>query len=44
MPGAPSRYFGSFWAHDFFAMSLRGNELRKTVSSLTATTTTTSPG
>jgi hypothetical protein len=44
MPGAPSRYFGSFWAHDFFTMSLRGNELRKTVSSLTATTTTTSPG
>jgi hypothetical protein len=44
MPGAPSRYFGSFWAHDFFTMSLRGNELRKTVSSSTATTTTTSPG
>jgi len=45
MPGAPSRYFGSFWAHDFFTMSLRGNELRKTVSSSTSTTTTTtSPG
>jgi hypothetical protein len=48
MPGAPSRYFGSFWAHDFFTMSLRDNELRKTVSSsttnTTTTTTTTSPG
>jgi hypothetical protein len=46
MPGAPSRYFGSFWAHDFFTMSLRDNELRKTVSSSTTTTTptTTSPG
>jgi hypothetical protein len=41
MPGAPSRYFGSFWAHDFFTMSLRDNELRKTVSSTTSTTTTT---
>jgi hypothetical protein len=44
MPGAPSRYFGSFWAHDFFTMSLRDNELRKTVSSSTTTTTTTAPG
>jgi hypothetical protein len=41
MPGVPSRYFGSFWAHDFFTMSLRDNELRKTVSSSTTTTTTT---
>jgi len=39
MPGGPSRYFGSFWSHDFFTMSLRGNELRKTVSSATTTTT-----
>jgi hypothetical protein len=44
MPGAPSRYFGSFWAHDFFTMSLRDNELRQTVSSTTSTTTTTTPG
>jgi hypothetical protein len=47
MPGAPSRYFGSFWAHDFFTMSLRDNELRQTVSSTTSpttTTTTTRPG
>jgi hypothetical protein len=44
MPGAPSRYFGSFWAHDFFTMSLRDNELRKTASSTTSTTTTTTPG
>jgi len=41
MPGAPGRYFGSFWAHDFFTMSLRDNELRTTVSSSTTTTTTT---
>jgi hypothetical protein len=41
MPGAPSRYFGSFWAHDFFTMSLRDNELRKTSSSSATTTTTT---
>jgi hypothetical protein len=41
MPGAPDRYFGSFWAHDFFAMSLRDNELRRTV---TNTSTTTTPG
>jgi hypothetical protein len=39
MPGAPDRYFGSFWAHDFFTMSLRDNELRRTV-----TTTSTTPG
>jgi hypothetical protein len=44
MPGAPSRYFGSFWAHDFLTMSLRGNELRKTVSTSTSSTTTTTPG
>ena len=43
MPGEPSRYFGSFWAHDFFTMSLRDNELRKTVSTTTSSTTTT-PG
>jgi len=39
MPGAPERYFGSFWAHDFFTMSLRDNELRRTV-----TITSTTPG
>ncbi len=44
MPGAPSRYFGSFWAHDFFTMSLRSSELHRTVSSTTSTTTTTTPG
>jgi hypothetical protein len=44
MPGAPSRYFGSFWAHDFFTMALRGNELKKTVASTTSSTTTTTPG
>jgi hypothetical protein len=45
MPGVPSRYFGTFWAHDFFTMSLRDNELRRTVSATTtATTTTTTPG
>jgi len=45
MPGAPSRYFGSFWADDFFTMSLRDNELRRTVSrTTTSTTTTTTPG
>jgi hypothetical protein len=42
MPGAPSRYFGSFWAHDFFTMSLRDNELRRTIAT-SATTTTTKP-
>jgi len=30
MPGGPDRYFSTFWAHDFFTMSLRGNELRRT--------------
>jgi hypothetical protein len=44
MPGAPTRYFGSFWAHDFFTVSLRDSELRKTVSSSASTTTTTAPG
>jgi hypothetical protein len=43
MPGAPERYFSSYWAHDFFTMSLRGSELKKTVST-SNTTTTTSPG
>lgn len=45
MPGAPDRYFGSFWQHDFLTMSLRTNELRRTVSakSSTSTTTTTAP-
>ena len=42
MPGEPSRYFSSFWEHDFFTMSLRGDELRRTVS--TTSTTTTTPG
>jgi hypothetical protein len=40
MPGAPDRYFGSFWAHDFFTMSLRDNELQRTVTN----TSTTTPG
>jgi hypothetical protein len=44
MPGAPDRYFGSFWAHDFFTMSLRNNELHRTVPTTTSTTTTTAPG
>jgi hypothetical protein len=44
MPGAPDRYFGSFWAHDFFTMSLRDNELHRTVLTTTSTTTTTAPG
>ena len=46
MTGAPSRYFGTFWAHDFFTMSLRDNELRRTVAapSSSTTTTTTTPG
>src|ERR1700691_1339400 len=45
MPGAPDRYFGSFWQHDFFTMSLRDNELHRTVSTkTTSTTTTTAPG
>jgi hypothetical protein len=43
MPGQPDRYFGSFWQRDFFTMSLRGNELRRTVASTTSTTTTTTP-
>jgi hypothetical protein len=44
MPGAPDRYFASFWEHDFFTMSLRDNELRQTVkTSSTTTTTTTTP-
>ena len=43
MPGAPDRYFGSFWAHDFFTMSLRVNELRRTVRN-TSSATTTTPG
>jgi len=42
MPGEPDRYFSSFWEHDLFTMSLRDNELHRTVSnSSTATTTTT---
>jgi hypothetical protein len=41
MPGAPSRYFGSFWANDFFTMSLRDNELKRTVTTTNTTTTTT---
>src|ERR1700691_3373552 len=45
MPGAADRYFGSFWQHDFFTMSLRDNELHRTVSTkTTSTTTTTAPG
>jgi hypothetical protein len=44
MPGAPSRYFGSFWAHDFITMSLRDNELRRTLKVTATTTTTTKPG
>jgi hypothetical protein len=44
MPGAPDRYFGSFWQHDFFTMSLRDNELHRTLSTKTTTTTTTTPG
>src|ERR1019366_608961 len=44
MPGAPDRYFGSFWAHDFFTMSLRDNELHRTVLTTISTTTTTAPG
>jgi hypothetical protein len=43
MPGAPNRYFASFWEHDFFTMSLRDNELRRTLAN-TSTTTTTTPG
>jgi hypothetical protein len=43
MPGAPNRYFGTFWAHDFFTMSLRDNELRRTVAATSSTTTTTTP-
>jgi hypothetical protein len=42
MPGAPDRYFASFWEHDFFTMSLRDNELRQTVKTSSTTTTTTS--
>jgi len=38
MPGTPSRYFASYWARDFYTMSLRPNETTP------ATTTTTSPG
>ncbi len=41
MPGAPDRYFGSFWAHDFFTVSLRVNELRRTLKNSSTTTTTT---
>jgi hypothetical protein len=45
MPGAPTRYFASFWQRDFFTMSLRNNELRHTGSTTTtSTTTTTTPG
>jgi hypothetical protein len=44
MPGAPDRYFASFWQHDFLTMSLRTNELRRTVKTSTSTTTTTTPG
>jgi hypothetical protein len=43
MPGEPNRYFSSFWEHDFFTMSLRGNELHHTVTNV-STTTTTTPG
>jgi hypothetical protein len=44
MPGAPDRYFGSFWAHDFFTMSLRVNELRRTVRNTSSATTSSTPG
>jgi hypothetical protein len=44
MPGEPNRYFESFWEHDFITMSLRGNELHRTVVGTTTTTTTTTPG
>jgi len=40
MPGSRA-LLRSFWAHDFFTMSLRDNELRKTVSTTTSSTTTT---
>jgi hypothetical protein len=43
MPGMPDRYLSSFWEHDFFTMSLRGNELHHTVTNV-STTTTTTPG
>src|SRR5664280_250273 len=37
MPGTPSRYFESYWGRDFFTMSLRANETRKTASTTTTT-------
>ena len=39
MPGLPGRYFSSYWAHDFFTVSLRADELRPTAASATSTTT-----
>jgi hypothetical protein len=38
---SPTRYFANWWNRDFFTMSLRGNELKKTT---TKTTTTTAKG
>ena len=40
MPGTPSRYFESYWARDFFTMSLRSGE---TTPGSSSSTTTTSP-
>lgn len=40
----PSRYFANWWNRDFFTMSLRPNELKKTASTSTSVTSSTAKG
>ncbi len=41
---SPTRYFANWWNRDFFTMSLRGNELKKTASTSSSATTSTAKG
>ena len=41
---SPTRYFANWWNRDFFTMSLRGNELKKTTSTSSSATTSTAKG
>ena len=41
---SPSRYFANWWNRDFFTMSLRPNELKKTASSSSSVTSSTAKG
>ncbi len=41
---SPSRYFANWWNRDFFTMSLRPNELKKTASNSSSVTSTTAKG